>query len=137
MLPFPVLVNQYINKIFFTFWRHYCRKIVYFSCMIMLYRICSLNKCDLVLSLLSEILIRQNIFIHLKLAVPLGKFNRLTQVLLVGKKFCESATMMRKLGCNLKPWSGSFSAPVTNLNMLPKVTKPLLPSKRKDEQIQK
>ena len=84
--------------------------------MIMLYKIFSLGKCDIVLSLLSEILI---------------------QVLLVGKKFCESATIKCKLGCSLRPREGSFSAPVANLSMLPRVTKPLLPPKRKDEQIQK
>ena len=59
------------------------------------------------------------------------------QVLLVGKKFYEPATMKCKLGYSLKPRRGSFSAAVANLNMLPRVTKPLLPPKRKDEQIQK
>ena len=55
------------------------------------------------------------------------------QVLLVGKKFCESATMKWKLGCSLKPRMGSLSAPVANLNMLLRVTKPLLPPKRKEK----
>ena len=59
------------------------------------------------------------------------------KVLLVGKKFCESATVKCKLGCGLKPRRGFFSAPVANLNMLPRVIKPLLPPKRKDEQIRK
>ena len=59
------------------------------------------------------------------------------QVLLVDKKLCESATIKCKLGCSLKHGRGSFSAPVANLNMLPRVTKPLLPPKAKDEQIQK
>ena len=46
---------------------------------------------------------------------------------LLGKKFCESATMKCKLACSLKPRTGSFSTPVTYL---------LLPPKGKDEQIQ-
>ena len=62
----------------------------------------------------------------------LGKFNWLMQLLLVGKKFCESATMKCKLGCSLKPRRVSFPAPAANLNMLPRVTKPLLPPKTKD-----
>ena len=59
------------------------------------------------------------------------------QVLLVGKKFCESATMKCKLGCSLKPRKGFFPAPVANLSMLPRVIKRLLRPKRKDEQIPK
>ena len=69
--------------------------------------------------------------------VGLGKFNQLMQVLLVGKKFCESATMKFKLSCSLKHRKGSFSAPVANLSMLLRLTKPLLPPKRKDEPIPK
>ena len=57
-------------------------------------------------------------------------------VLLVGKNFCESV-MKCKLGCGLKPTSGSFLAPVANLNTLPRFKNPLLPLKRKDKQIQK
>ena len=45
--------------------------------------------------------------------------------------------MKCKLGCGLKPKRGSFSAPVANFNMLPRVKKPPVAPKRKKEQIQK
>ena len=39
------------------------------------------------------------------------------QVLLVGKKLCESATIKCKQGCSLKPKSGSFLEPLVNLKL--------------------